>query len=649
MTDTKKSFVQDILGSLLFIVGAFLAISIGMFWFEGAPENPNFSTAIVITAIEKIGTAMGLLFGLTAATLGGIFFFSSSPVAVLRHGGGALGLLLGLSLVVGAFSADAAGQLGSLFPVLMGPSVLASITSLVVGLFVVAVTAWGAWLPRSFGISAKLGEPNPVSAALREGDEGGVTSAEAAALLPLDENEEPIVAAHPIDVRLKGGIPEGTLPIESQSSDEPFYGSAENQGHTEAGSVTAEVDVVSAHAVDEDLVAAPFGATGVEDEPGALDTAGVGAETGDSEPVREVRGSATPVTTPIESSALGNLPRPSWETMSEDEQEEAQPAASIVEPAPILVEHVIPVAAPEVARELTTPAEYTIKGEPEFDWGASGESGEAEASTSAEESEAAGAESEAVEAEEGSEEGAELEAEESEEEADEEADADEDEDGEEDEEDADEEDEEEDEEEEWEYEDEEEIDEDDPEAEYEEWEEEVEGEEEAEEEDGEEEDEEGEDEADEEHEEEDGEEEEDEELAEADAEEVALETEEAPVAQEESDEDSDPAEPEVVVQPAPAAKKRPNRRARRDAKTKGELPNEGAEREDLLHRAGLMIIERDRVAVSMFQREFDLTFQKATLILDELQERGLIGPYLGGRHRDILLTREQWDARAPSS
>jgi len=29
-------------------------------------------------------------------------------------------------------------------------------------------------------------------------------------------------------------------------------------------------------------------------------------------------------------------------------------------------------------------------------------------------------------------------------------------------------------------------------------------------------------------------------------------------------------------------------------------------------------------------------------VLDELQTMGLIGPYLGGQRRDILLTRDEW-------
>jgi DNA segregation ATPase FtsK/SpoIIIE-like protein len=66
---------------------------------------------------------------------------------------------------------------------------------------------------------------------------------------------------------------------------------------------------------------------------------------------------------------------------------------------------------------------------------------------------------------------------------------------------------------------------------------------------------------------------------------------------------------------------------------------------DLLFRAGALFIQRGRVAVSMLQRDFNLDFKQATSLLDQLQEAGLIGPYLGGQRRDILLTIEEWRER----
>ncbi|MDP6410905.1 MAG: DNA translocase FtsK [Planctomycetota bacterium] len=88
-----------------------------------------------------------------------------------------------------------------------------------------------------------------------------------------------------------------------------------------------------------------------------------------------------------------------------------------------------------------------------------------------------------------------------------------------------------------------------------------------------------------------------------------------------------PAERELVLEPQPA-------------------PETGAE---LLMKAGCLFLERERVAVSMLQRGFDLSFDQSCKILDELQERGLIGPYMGGKSREILMNREEWLALADDS
>jgi hypothetical protein len=65
-------------------------------------------------------------------------------------------------------------------------------------------------------------------------------------------------------------------------------------------------------------------------------------------------------------------------------------------------------------------------------------------------------------------------------------------------------------------------------------------------------------------------------------------------------------------------------------------------RQKLLAEIGCLFVERGRVAVSMLQRQYSMDFDEACKVLDDLQEMGLIGPYLGGQRRDILLTREQW-------
>ncbi len=92
-------------------------------------------------------------------------------------------------------------------------------------------------------------------------------------------------------------------------------------------------------------------------------------------------------------------------------------------------------------------------------------------------------------------------------------------------------------------------------------------------------------------------------------------------------------EPEVVLAPQSAVP------ASRAEKT----PGRGLDPEKkLLVEVGCMFVERGRVAVSMLQRQYDMDFDQACRVLDDLQEMGLIGPYMGGKNRDILLTRDAW-------
>ena len=97
---------------------------------------------------------------------------------------------------------------------------------------------------------------------------------------------------------------------------------------------------------------------------------------------------------------------------------------------------------------------------------------------------------------------------------------------------------------------------------------------------------------------------------------------------------------DVVLQPQPPPAARP---------TPPAAPKHALAVDDVVYRAGCLFLERQRVAVSMLQREFGLDFKAATAVLDHLQTAGLIGPYLGGQRRDVLITREQWDELAQVS
>lgn len=94
--------------------------------------------------------------------------------------------------------------------------------------------------------------------------------------------------------------------------------------------------------------------------------------------------------------------------------------------------------------------------------------------------------------------------------------------------------------------------------------------------------------------------------------------------------------PEFVLQPKPAPRH----------ETVVVSEGESEKWQKLVFDSGLLIVEQKRVAVSMLERRFGIDFDTACRVLDELQQAGLIGPYIGGRTREILLSREQWLAQA---
>lgn len=112
-----------------------------------------------------------------------------------------------------------------------------------------------------------------------------------------------------------------------------------------------------------------------------------------------------------------------------------------------------------------------------------------------------------------------------------------------------------------------------------------------------------------------------------------------------SDEGEETPEPEVILEPRRRSRPAKPTPAANAAKPRAQRTEVLDPESDLLFRAGALFIERGRVAVSMLQRDFSLDFKQATSLLDQLQDAGLIGPYLGGQRRDILLSMEEWRER----
>lgn len=66
--------------------------------------------------------------------------------------------------------------------------------------------------------------------------------------------------------------------------------------------------------------------------------------------------------------------------------------------------------------------------------------------------------------------------------------------------------------------------------------------------------------------------------------------------------------------------------------------------DEMLPAAVDVILETGQASVSMLQRRLKLGYARAARIVDEMEERRIVGPFQGSKPRAILVTKEQWEA-----
>ena len=66
--------------------------------------------------------------------------------------------------------------------------------------------------------------------------------------------------------------------------------------------------------------------------------------------------------------------------------------------------------------------------------------------------------------------------------------------------------------------------------------------------------------------------------------------------------------------------------------------------DEMLPAAVDVILETGQASVSMLQRRLKLGYARAARIMDEMEERGIVGPFEGSKPRQLLVTKEQWEA-----
>ena len=64
--------------------------------------------------------------------------------------------------------------------------------------------------------------------------------------------------------------------------------------------------------------------------------------------------------------------------------------------------------------------------------------------------------------------------------------------------------------------------------------------------------------------------------------------------------------------------------------------------DELFPQAVEVILESGQASVSMLQRRLKLGYSRAARLVDQMEERNIVGPFEGSKPRQLLITREQW-------
>lgn len=83
------------------------------------------------------------------------------------------------------------------------------------------------------------------------------------------------------------------------------------------------------------------------------------------------------------------------------------------------------------------------------------------------------------------------------------------------------------------------------------------------------------------------------------------------------------------------------RQAAIEKKQKTGLPEDGPEGDPMLDEAIKVVVENGMASTSLLQRKLKLGYARAARIVDEMEQRGVVGPYEGSKPRKVLISKEQ--------
>jgi S-DNA-T family DNA segregation ATPase FtsK/SpoIIIE len=66
------------------------------------------------------------------------------------------------------------------------------------------------------------------------------------------------------------------------------------------------------------------------------------------------------------------------------------------------------------------------------------------------------------------------------------------------------------------------------------------------------------------------------------------------------------------------------------------------EMDEFFHEAVMFLLQKGKASTSMLQRQFRIGYNRASRLMEELENRGIVGPEDGVKPRKITITREEY-------
>ena len=91
------------------------------------------------------------------------------------------------------------------------------------------------------------------------------------------------------------------------------------------------------------------------------------------------------------------------------------------------------------------------------------------------------------------------------------------------------------------------------------------------------------------------------------------------------------------------------RQAAIEKKQKTGLPEDGPSDDPMLQNAVEVVVEAGQASTSLLQRKLKLGYARAARIIDEMESRGIVGPYEGAKPRQVLISKAEFQERQAMS